>query len=1335
MNKRLLYTIISLFIFNCFELKAEIIDTANGLSHNGVTSIVEDCRGYLWVGTYDGLNIYNGNNFSVIRNNADTTILNSNRVRSLHEVKDGKMWIGTDRGVVIYDFIHNKILDVKCGVGLFQNEDIIKRIIENRSGEIVALVENGGVAIFTPLGELKSYKRLAGGMFNDICEVATDQYMVTSTDGIYLFDGERQEYSRAIGGENDTYDRIAQISEMRYVITAAVGVAVIDVSLDDNRVQIAQQGKTRFNYYRFKAVHLDSFGNLWLGSNFNGVSVVENFEKENENYRGVYPMQNLRISFFCEGGNDRLWIGSYNRGIINHSLKQNMFRSVEFDGKEDIYRTGRLFSLDDEHIAIKTDNINYQRYNLFTGESSDLFAPKINLRGVSAAQSKSGYIWVVSGFAEDKSIIKVTDKRNYTTCQIDSRSDRMPHGVPRSMIEDTYGNLWVVYNKSIYRISNTKVQNRVLIERIDLSDTLLDRAFNSRSLYVDPKDNSLWVPTIAVGLYHIKNPEAQREELIIENYQSSQSDSQSLPSNLVTSVVRSNDGTLWVGMEQGGLCRLDEQNLSFEPLKPEIGEIANNNIKSILCDNANNRLWIATNVGISIYDISTKTVVNYGRHDGIPSDAMSFLAAKVTDDLFVFVGSDCSFMVDVTSEVSRTEIPQFHFGKLRLYSTVVDVGQEYDGAVLYDSRLESGDTIEFDYDQNAFSIEIDALHYDNHLNHNIRYRLLPINTEWITRSTAQGLIAFNGLPNGKYDLVVEVSSATGEWSESKTLHIVIHPPLWRTWWAYLIYLLIFVAGIWIMIKVFLKVEGYKHSMEVEAIERYNMAEKQRYFSNIAHEIKTPLALIMAPVDSLLETFAHDKEVRDRLQRINAQSRKMTHLIDVAQSIQLSDAGLLKLQCTTFDFGIFIENLLSDFKVLAKHDNKSVVVQAPASAVIVKADIAMVEKIANNLINNALKYTQGGDIITISWSSEGDNLLFMVADSGIGISEEDMPHIFERFYRGLNLSSQAPSGTGIGLSFSMRLARLHGGDITVNSELGDGSKFTVSLPVITADQPVELNYGETNSPESFIYDDAIEMEQLTPNLNGESLIYIVEDNVEMRVMLERIVGKFYNVQSFSSGNHALEAMEKRWPDLVVSDVMMPVMDGYELCEKIKGDIRTCHIPVILLTACASNEDKIKGKEIGADLYLIKPFYPKYLLTCIENTLQGRAKLRDRFKSGIPISFSDDRQTSQDNIFMEKFYTLITENIASEDLDLDKFARELGVNRTHFYQKIKNLTGQTPFDLIKEVRLVRSAELLVEGIMTIEDVCVSTGFKSRTHFSKLFKDKFGVSPGRYASSIKK
>ncbi len=1332
MNKRLFYAIISLIIISSHTLAAEVIDVTTGLSHNGVTSIVEDSRGYLWVGTYDGLNIYNGSNIKIIRNTADNTLLRSNRVRALCEASGGIMWIGTDRGVVIYDYSMGVFLQVECGVGLYQNENIVKRIIENSNGDMVVLVENGGVAIFSSAGELKSYKRLSGMIFNDIYEVANDQYMVSTGGGIYHFDAITQDYNIAFGLQDESYEKILALENNRYVVTAPAGIVTLNVAFEGGGVEILKEGKSRFNQYRYRSIHLDKSGNLWLGTNFNGISIVENFEKSNEQYREEDPSYNLRISSFCEGDNDRLWIGSFNRGVIKYSLKQSLFRDIALNGGQP-YRTGRLFRIDDTNIGIKTDHAVYKRYNMQSGEFTDLLPATLNVGGVVATQSNDGFLWAVSGFRESKDIFKVKDDGSYIKCNIDPNSDTMSHGMPKSMIEDTNGNLWLVFNKSIFRIKSQGAGRNVLIEEIEIANNS-DRAINSRSIYIDPRDNSLWFPTAAVGLFHVKNPMAARDELEIVNYQRDISDPTSLPSNLVTSVVRANDGSLWVGMEQGGVCRVVEPEMRFEPLVLEKGEIANNNIKSLLCDSSN-RLWIATNVGLSLYDIEEEQVVNYSRYDGIPSDAMAFYVAKVTDDIFVFAGSDRSFVVDATGQLNRNKIPQFHFGDLRIYSTVINPGQEYQGTVIYNSLLKSGDEIELKYDQNVFSIEVDALHYGDHLNHVMRYRLLPQNTDWITRNTAQGIIAFNGLQSGHYELVVEVSNAAGEWSEGKRLNIVIHPPFWRAWWAYVIYLIIMVAVIWVVIKVFLRIESYKHSMEVEAIERYNMAEKQRYFSNIAHEIKTPLALIVAPVESLLETFAHDRSVVERLQRITAQSRKMTHLIDVAQSIQLSDAGLLKLQCAVFDFGTFIENLLGDFQVLAKHDNKSIVVNAPQVSVIAKADISMIEKIANNLISNALKYTLPGDTITITWSAEAENLIFRVADSGIGISEEDLPHIFERFYRGLNLSPQAPSGTGIGLSFSMRLARLHGGQITVESQKGVGSEFIVSLPVITDEQPDELGLVESVSPESYIYDDVVELNQVEQSMYSESLIYIVEDNVEMRMMLERIVGRFYNVQSFAGGNQLLEAMEKRWPDMLVSDVMMPVMDGYELCETVKSDIRTCHIPVILLTACASNEEKIRGKEIGADLYLIKPFYPKYLLSCIKNTLQGRAKLRDRFKSGIPTSFSDDRQTNQDNVFMEKFYALITENIGSEDLDLDKFARELGVNRTHFYQKIKNLTGQTPFDIIKEVRLVRSAELLLEGKMTIEDVCVSTGFKSRTHFSKLFKDKFGVSPGRYASSIKK
>lgn len=1334
MSRRLLY--IALVLFFAFSERAHggNIDTHEGLSHNGVTALLEDWRGYLWVGTFDGLNIYNGNDIKVIRNSADTTVLRNNRVRALYQAADGAIWIGSESGIMIYDSDSNSTKGVSCGVGVFQNDETIRKIAGSTSGDIVALVENGGVAIFSADGTLKSYKREAGATFSDIIEVERDQYLVTSNRGIYLFDSVRQSYRRVVGGQSDVFESIARLSGDRYVVSAAMGVVIIAAHTTLPQVDVAIEQEGLFTAYRYKSVFVDNLGNLWLGTYSDGVAMVEGFESGARELKFISTPQHLRSSCFYQGVNGRLWIGSFNRGVIQYSLNENIFCDISLSLDQQ-YRTTRLFRVDDRHVAVKADRFGYKKVNVATLQTVDLLPAQLNsIAGsmVSAAASADGSVWVVAGSGGTKGIYKL--KGDFVTqYKVTRGSDNLSPGAPKSMIEDASGNVWLVYNKSVFRMRATNLPNALCIEEITLSKSA-NKAINSRSLYIDPKDNSLWLPTSEVGLYHIANPESMREGLEIKNYQYSPHDPGSIPSNLVTSIVRSRDGVLWVGTEQGGVCRVAEPEMRFDPISPKVGEIANNNVKSMLCD-AQNRLWIATNVGVSLYDIAEDKIVNYGQYDGIRSDGMTFFSAKINDATLVFGGNDNSFIIDASSQISDGELPQFHFGEFRLYNDIVEPGQSVGGSTLYSSRLESGDTLELSYDQNVFSIEIDDLHYGDHRNHNIRYRLLPQNSEWITRNSDQSTIAFNGLPHGVYELIVEVSNHYGQWSDAKSLHIIIDPPLWKTWWAYIIYLLLLVAVVWAIIKVFLKIESYKHDMQVEAIERYNMAEKQRYFSNIAHEIKTPLALIVAPVEDLLETFGHDRGVRDKLQRINAQSRKMTHLIDVAQSIQLSDAGLLKLQPSVFKFDSFIENLLVDFKVLADHDKKNIVVNTPQEEVVVNADVSMIEKIANNLINNALKYTSAGDVITICWHADGSDLFFEVSDSGMGISKEDMPHIFQRFYRGVNLSSQAPSGTGIGLSFSMRLAKLHGGDIRVESEQGTGSRFIVKLPVVTDESACEEAVQEHSITENYIYDDAALLDNIQPSGHGDALIYIVEDNSEMRLMLERIIGKFYNVKSFANGVEVLAQMEKRWPDVLLSDVMMPVMDGYELCERVKADIRTCHIPVILLTAFGSNDNKIKGKELGADLYLVKPFYPKYLITCVENTLSGRAKLRDRFKCGIPTTFSDERQTSQDNKFLEKFYSLITENIAVEDLDLDSFARELGVNRTYFYQKIKNLTGQTPFDLLKEVRLVRSAELLLEGAMSIEEVCVNIGFKSRTHFSKLFKDKYGTSPGRYAASIKK
>ncbi len=468
---------------------------------------------------------------------------------------------------------------------------------------------------------------------------------------------------------------------------------------------------------------------------------------------------------------------------------------------------------------------------------------------------------------------------------------------------------------------------------------------------------------------------------------------------------------------------------------------------------------------------------------------------------------------------------------------------------------------------------------------------------------------------------------------------------------------------------------------------------------------------------------------------------MLVLIDLAHNVQLSEMNMLKREVSQFSFNRFMQNTTADFTFLAEFDQKKFLVEAiNTDEIYVEADKSMLEKVVNNLLNNAFKYTRPEeDSILLKYEVLNGVLRITVSDTGYGIDANDLPHVFDRFYQGKH-NRENIGGTGIGLTFSRRLIMLHGGNIEVTSTLGEGTTFVVLLPIVipspimsNAKEDVEEAIEVLSSNDSFIIGESVqESRELSSELLGSTL-YVVEDNPELRQFMDEFLSPYFKVQLFANGAECFEQMKESWPDIIISDVMMPQMDGYELCYRVKSDIKTSHIPFILLTALTTVDDKIKGLEYGADAYIPKPFYPKHLFKRIETLLRSRLTLRERYQIGIPLVLNNSKGgTAKDNEFLEKLYNLFLQNLDNEEVDVYRFAVDLGLNRSFFLQKVKALTNHSPYELLKNYRLTQAAKLLQESGMNVNEVCFMTGFKSRTHFSRLFKDRYGISPSKYAQS---
>ena len=1320
------------------------LSVREGLVHSGVTSIVKDRRGYIWIGTYDGLNRYNGHSFTAYKNTLDDHPLRSNRVRSLQEDTMGNIWIGTDEGVNIYRYKRGRFMRPKMPKIANSRHTILKILPTADKKGMLCFTEQNLVLHYdlkaTLLGE---YNISSLGALTDVVRLERDKFLISSTEELVFYDFKAQTSKRVL------------YKEIRNVVNMAVSKnGMVWIALKHGLVSVRcvkENGDYTFIYNKqilypdkqFRSLCFDAENRAWLGSLNDGFCCVP-YELLEKQVTPIMMLPQTRISGIYFLDKKTVWISSFDKGVFRFTKKKDVFESV-VKNKENMssLKMVHMSVFDNERILLKSYINGAMIYNCKTKETEPLpsiLKPILGDRSVSFTRDDKGFLWfykvkktpVVMRF-DGKTVQKISDNKLLA----------MGDETPNEMSIDMQGNLWLGFQKNLYRVSFTFDNKIEQVESIHQHSLFNDKGINKiRTIYSDAQTNTVWVGTDEQGLFRIKiKPNTMLRDLQIEQYQYIKNNPQSLSNNFVSSILRIPNKDLWIGTEQGGLCRVierEDDTLSFECFSERNG-LSHNVVKSMQYD-PSGFLWVATNLGLNRFDVDKKKTYVYRMKDGLPFDEFRYNSVKLPNGMMIFSGIHDICFFQPSNLSTQEELPNVEFTSLKLFNQTIRPGENVNGRVLLNHQLRDGDKLCLEHDEPVFSIGIDALYTQTSNSHQIKYKLSPLSEEWVILPVSEKRIAFNGLPAGNYTLQVSASNFFGKWTEPKTLELQINPPFWQTKTAYLLYMLFLGLLFYAIHYSFMRYQRLKHKLEIEALEKENLSkineEKQRYFSNISHEFKTPLTLIFAPLDALFSRFSLDVDVKEKLQIIRRQSKKLFHLIELAHDIQMENKLLLRKMDSAFSFDSFIKELTHDFLFMARCDNKELKVLCHTEQVFVRADYSMMEKMMNNLITNAFKYTRTNDTITIEYAVDGEILKITVADTGYGISAENIPHIFERFFQAKQPECAHIGGTGIGLTFSKQLVELHGGTITVESELGKGSRFTVSLPILcSANDVVQIEeLSEENSSENLLVQPMTLGETNVDDLHlqddwKEAKVFLVEDNAEMRAFISDVLSHFFVVQSFANGRECAEELKESWPDVIISDVMMPEMDGYELCHMVKSNMLTCHIPVILLTACSAIDDRIKALEYGADKYIPKPFYPKHLVLCVEMLLKGRESLRKRYEVGLPLSAGGaDEHTVKDNQFIEKLLELFSKNLI-EEVDMDVFATELGLSRSLFYQKVKAVTDLTPYDLFRQYRLKKAAELLKAGDMNVNEVCMQTGFKSRTNFSRLFKDAYGVSPAKY------
>jgi signal transduction histidine kinase/ligand-binding sensor domain-containing protein/DNA-binding response OmpR family regulator len=1034
-----------------------------------------------------------------------------------------------------------------------------------------------------------------------------------------------------------------------------------------------------------------------------------------------------------------LWVGTFNGGINRSGIHLQPYLHYS--------RTGdKSTSLIDNHIrAICVDNDN----NLWVGTRNQGVTMlnrtagvcKHYVKGQNGNNSlqdnyirkivcdKYGLVWIGTKNGLDLLVPRSGRFKHFEV--------RGPNYIPNNwvydILEDSYGNLLIGTFNGIAKYNRTTGFFKIFPANMFSRPTV-------RVLFED-RHHLLWVGTEGDGVYVFRrmNPTESEEQLSPLLHLKSLTEKRSLSSNMIYTITEDNLGFIWIGTSNG-VNR-------YDPLKKEVKCFSSENnlpddmVVGALAD-PSGFVWISHSNGLSRINTQTLEVRNFNKNDGLQANEFSegaYYRNSHTGELFF--GGINGINAFFPSEIkSNHQYPSIFFTNFYVDNHAVRVGEKVNGKVLLERSILETQTLKINYATRNFSIEFAALQFANPLQTFYKYKLEGFNKDWIKIKPNQRRAYYTNLRPGTYVFKVLAANSDGVWTpQPHTLTIIILPPWYRTWWAYILYLAIFALLLYYIYRQIIFRENVNNQIKFEKMKAEKMEEldrlKVQFFTGVSHEFRTPLSLIVDPLERIVNDNLPPEKVKSYALLMQRNTQRLMNLVNQLLDFRKLEAGHLKLEVKDADIFSFISRIAEAFEHQARQHRIQLSVYG--TSVLVRFDPDKMEKVIYNLLSNAFKNTPDEGSISIEIKKTGSLAEVVVSDTGVGIPAEQLSSIFEMFYQAGTSNRRVYAGTGIGLALTKQLIELHGGSISAQSTEGQGSQFTILLPACSAEATHEELADitsrkeitqEINSEEKEKRQECEQKNELLP------LLLVVEDNSDVCEYICMQLRSDYRVVAAANGLEGLTVANAEIPDLIISDVMMPDMDGFELCEAIKTQEITSHIPVILLTARQSTESKVKGYEIGADAYLTKPFSSPMLLARVQNLLTSREKLRQHFSGQKLTDPSILGMNAIDRGFVDKAIAIVHENIDNSQFDIDTLAEKLLMSRSQLYRKIKALSNQSVNEFINTIRMNRAAELLLAGQHSISEVAYETGFTQPNNFTRSFTKHTGVSPSEFIKKKK-
>lgn len=1310
-------------VWACTGVRGQVsfthIGLEDGLSQSTVLSITQDVQGNMWFATFNGVNRFDGYDFTVYRHETGNAgSIGDNMVYAVKADGKGGVWVGTNNWLSYYDADRDAFRNYRCPQ---KEEDVRVMQIADVDDSRLLVNTSAGLYVFHVADTSFVQSGLPADLFRLEATAiyrSKDSLYIGAKDGLwmYSFASRTLEHLHALPLGRKEILTLLQHGNHLWIGTEGDGLYRMDRTTRELRHYTAG-GPDGLSSNFVRSLALDARNRLWVGT-FTSLDIYDEatgrFQVYTSNRRQNRSLSQSSIRSIFMDSQGGMWLGTYFGGLNYYHPLRERFRHIRFSPEGNSLNDNVIGCITEDragNLWIGTNNGGVNYYDIRSGE----YTYYTKEQGLGSNDVKAIYVDEQAGkvyIGTHTGGLNILDRRTGRIESLMPETTRLTNMNVFAIQPCADGrHLWigtleglVHFDKATKTFSDIKGNVSLGVKRI-------------RTLLLD-RENRLWVG----GEDGLAVCSGKGDSLSSVRMVSGES---AFESATVYGVFEASDADIWIATRNGlyGFSAGRDSVVHYS-----VADGMPDAIVYGVLEDEKHRLWISTDNGLSCFDPESRKFRNFTDVDGLQSNQFTPYACCLASSGEMYFGGINGITAFHPERLQDNPYaPRAVISELRLFGDPVHPN---DQTGILQKHISLTDRITLNHKQSSFALSFVVSNYIAGKHNTFAYKLDGYDKRWFVVDDNQRWATYANLPHGTYNFLVKVANNDGKWCDEVTsLEIKVLPAWYQTWWAIALFALMIIGVITLVIRFYWERADKVRQKELQEV-------KTRFFINISHELRTPLTLIVAPLQDLLDKVT-DKWVRSQLEYMKRNTDRLLHLVNQLMDYRRAEKGVFELRVKCINVGQIVEKNFRYYEPLARKKHIDYNLRSELGGRQVWCDASYIELILNNLLSNAFKYTNDGQSISVNLKTSGDDLLLQVQDTGVGIPVNKQAKIFERFYQ----VESEHIGSGIGLSLVQKLVELHHGRIEVDSAVGKGSCFSVYLPLSReAYAEEELSGGtqqeepvySTNARDMYIVDteEALEPAESDVDTDRKETILVVEDNDEIRHYMSRGLERFFIVKEVENGEEAVELLKTEEISLILTDVMMPVMDGIQLCKYVKQNLKTCHIPVIILSAKAEVKDQLDGLQVGADDYIAKPFSLSVVVMKIKNILRTHYRAIEHYSKSLEIEPEKIALNRLDEEFLSKAVSVVEKNLEKPDFSADDFALEMGMSRSSLHLKMKGITGESTTEFIRKIRFNQACKLLKEGRYNVAEISTMVGFSTPSYFSTSFKKYIGCMPSEYA-----